>query len=244
MIRRWMRALQLDRTLSMALLGRLWQLGSGPITVLLVARHMPPTVQGFYYTFASLMGLQSFMELGFYLVIINVASHEWAHLHLEADGRIGGDPVAKARLVSLGRLIFRWYGIGTLAFMALVGGLGFHLFGQSAHPEVPWQAPWVAILLLQGMLFWGLGFNALLEGCNQVRAIHTLRFQQALLSSLAFWTVLMLGGGLWAAVASALVMLGRDLYLVLVRYRGFFQTFWAPSPEGALSWRREVWPMQ
>src|SRR5690242_13413514 len=100
-----------DRAVVFGSLWRIWQLLAGPVTLLAIGRYMSPDAQGFYYTFGSIIALQSFLELGFYLVIINFSSHEWVALSLDDDGRIIGDAHAHSRLVSLGRLVFRWYGV-------------------------------------------------------------------------------------------------------------------------------------
>jgi O-antigen/teichoic acid export membrane protein len=94
------------------------------------------------------------------------------------------------------------------------------------------------------MLFWALPFNALLEGCNQVAAVNYFRLTQTVASSLALWLALAAGLGLWAAVAAAAVSVVRDMYLLLVRYRGFFARFLHPPEDEHIRWRTDIWPMQ
>ena len=96
-----------DRAIAYALLSKLWLLFAGPITLYLISLYLTPEMQGFYYTFLSLVALQVFIELGFYVVITQFASHEWAHLSFDDSGSIIGDPAALSRLVSLGRLVFK-----------------------------------------------------------------------------------------------------------------------------------------
>jgi hypothetical protein len=56
--------------------------------------------------------------------------------------------------------------------------------------------------------------------------------------------VLAAHGQLWAAVAAAVVAFGRDLYLLVIRYRHFFVPFLSPQTGASMSWRSEIWPMQ
>src|SRR5262249_924334 len=133
LLRRFLRIAAVDRSVLLALLGRSWQILAGPITLLLIAQFFTPEEQGFYYTFASLLALQSFIELGFSVVIINVASHEWAHLSLSEDGGIVGEPHALSRLISLGRFAFKWYAFGSLIFMIGVGSAGFIFLSRSEY---------------------------------------------------------------------------------------------------------------
>lgn len=235
---------EVDRAVLFGLLTRFWQMLTGPVTLLLIARHMKPEVQGFYYTFASLLALQSFVELGFYVVIINVASHEWASLKLDNIGRICGESHALSRLVSLGRLTFKWYAAASAIFVVGVGAAGFVFFSQKSYPGIHWQFPWLVLVLLAGGTLWALPFNSLLEGCNQMGTVNRFRLSQVVLETAALWIVLTLGGGLWAAVASGAVKWLRDLYLLLVQYRKFFEPFFR-HPDGAqISWKDEVFPMQ
>jgi len=58
-----------DRSLAFLLLSRAWAVVGGPITVLIISQRLTLTVQGFYYLFGSLVALQTFVELSFYLEI-------------------------------------------------------------------------------------------------------------------------------------------------------------------------------
>ncbi len=242
--RRWLGRAGADRASVLGLFSRAWMLAAAPLTLVLIARNVSPEVQGFYYTFSSLVALQAFVELGLYLVIINVASHEWASLGLDDDGRINGDAVALSRLVSLGRLIFRWYAVASVVFVVGVSGVGCVFFSGMPDPGVDWRPPWFALVALSGLLLWTLPFNSLLEGCGQVAEVYRFRLSQAVLGNLALWLTLALGGGLWAAAVWAGVSLLRDLYLLLVRYRRFFEPFFHPPTGPRVCWRTEIWPMQ
>jgi len=233
-----------DRPVLLALLGRSWQILAGPITLLLIAQFFTPEEQGFYYTFASLLALQSFIELGFSVVIINVASHEWAHLSLSEYGRIVGESDALSRLISLGRFAFKWYAFGSLIFILGVGSAGYVFLSRSEYSSIQWEAPWFALVVTTGFLLWGTPLTSILEGCNQVETINKFRLSQAIMGSLALWLTLGLGGGLWAAVVSAGANLLRDLYLILVQYRKFFGSFLRPRSGAGLSWTTDVLPMQ
>jgi hypothetical protein len=210
----------------------------------MVARYMSPVTQGYYYTLSSLLALQSFLELGCYLAVLNFASHEWARLWLGPDRQILGDSDALSRLVSLGRSASRWYGIAVAIFVPTISVVGLVFFSRSATTDVSWRAPWLTLVLLTGMLVWLLPLHSLLEGCNQVAEINKARLAQTIVGSLAQWSALALGAGLWAAVVWAAICVLRDLYMLLIRYRKFFRVF-LKHPRGPLiGWRDEVWPLQ
>jgi hypothetical protein len=236
--------MEVDRAVFYSVTARAWQFVAGPVTLLLVASYFTPQLQGYFYTFASLLALQVFVELSLHVVIVNVSSHEWAKLQLDENGRLIGDQAALGRLVSLGRRVAAWYGIAGLVFVVGVGAAGVVFFWQKALPQHEWLQPWMALVVLTGLLLWTLPFVAILEGCNQVATVNKFRILQAVTGNLVVWAAIALGAGLWTAAASAAVRLLWELYLLCVRYRRFFQPFWS-APEGSpIDWRTEIWPLQ
>ncbi len=243
-LRRWLERAQVDRAVMYVLLTHGWQMLAGPVTLFAVARYYSPETQGFFYTFASLLALQSFVELGFYVVILNVASHEWSHLGLDPSGRIEGDAHRVSRLVSLGRLIFKWYAGASFIFVVGVSAIGYVLLSQQSHPDVDWQAPWLVLVALTALLLWIQPFGSLLEGCGQIVTVNRFRLIQYICANAALWWTIAGGGELWAAVAFAAGMLGPGLYLLLVKYKVFFrQLIRVPTGPG-IDWYTEIWPMQ
>jgi hypothetical protein len=98
----------LDRGIGFTLLARGWSSLAGVGTLTLIARFLSPAEQGYYYTFYSLVALQIVFELGFSVVILQTASHEAAHLTLDAEGTVTGPASAHARLASVLQKSVRW----------------------------------------------------------------------------------------------------------------------------------------
>lgn len=242
--RRMLNRLEVGQAVFFAIVLRVWQLFGGAVTLVLMTTYFTLETQGVYYVFASLIALQSFFELGFNIVIVNLCSHEWASLRLSPSGLIEGDSQALSRLVSLGRLLFRWYGIASALFVAVVSIGGSIFIAQDAPPGIAWQSPWIVVIVLSGLLLWTLPFNALLEGCNQVVEVNRFRLVQAVAASVAVWVVMVSGGGLWAAVGASAARLLVDWYLLLVWYRKFFRPFFRAPQGEQIQWRSEVWPLQ
>ncbi|MDA1013292.1 MAG: hypothetical protein O3A00_02440 [Planctomycetota bacterium] len=243
-LRRLINRIEIDRATFFSLLLRVWQLLAGAVTVYFIAEHFSPELQGFYYTFASLMALQTFFELGLNIVIVNVASHEWAKLSLDESGAIRGDDRARSRLISLGRLIAGWYAIAAMLF-AIGVGIGGYVFLAQQAAGIEWIGPWCAITVLSGGLLWLLPFNALLEGCGQNAIVNRFRLLQAVTASLGVWICISAGLELWAPVAAVAARVMWDVVLVAVRFRRFFRPFLAPTSTTArIEWTREIWPLQ
>jgi hypothetical protein len=120
--------LGLDRAVVFTVLARAWTSGSGLITIVLIARFLQPAEQGYYYTYASLIALQMVFELGFSQVVMQLASHERAHLSIGPDGSVAGAETAHARLASVLKLSVRWYGVGALLLALALVPAGTYFF--------------------------------------------------------------------------------------------------------------------
>ena len=238
------RLLGIDRSTGYLLAARSVQVAFYVAVVVLILRQLTANEQGYYYTFFSILSLQAFVDLGLAIVIVNNASHEWALLRTDSAVRIVGDPVAFARLVSLGRVAIKWFGLATLLFIPCVGFAGWLFFSARPDPTVSWQGPWVVLVILTGLSIGMTPFNAVLEGCNQIEKVNRTKLEQAVLEGVAVCGGLLLGGGLWAAAISVAARLCRNLYLVFLEYREFFRPFWFRTNGAQIDWFLEVWPMQ
>ena len=235
--------LGIDQAVFYALLARGWRVVGGVISLLLIAKFLTPEIQGYYYTFQSLIALQVFVELGLVVVVVSVTSHEWAKLQLDEEGGIAGDPEALSRLVSFGRKLASWYGMAALLFFLLVTPSGAWFLSQKGSPE-GWLAPWLVTVLFQALLLWATPFQALFEGCNQVVAIQRFQFWQGLLVNVALWICLAVGAGLWSVAALIGMQAASTIFYLGIVQRVFFLPF-RRSPSGSrIDWKREVWPMQ
>jgi len=249
---KWMRVargLGMDRAIGFAVLGRFWQLLTGPVTQLLIVFCFTEIQQGYYYAFMNLLAMQIFVELGLHVVIINVASHEWPGLELSATGIVGnGDQIS--RLISLGRAAFRWYTIVSILFIVVVATLGILFFLDIQHGNsglerfAGWTITWIVLVTLTGLQLALLPLTAILEGCSQLPVINRVRFWQGIAGSAVVWILMACGFGLWALCGSAAVRLTGEFYLVAIRYRRFFAPF-RHRPQGAtIDWKNEILPLQ
>jgi hypothetical protein len=233
-----------DRAVIFGVLVRVWNLCTGPVTLLLIASRFTRELQGYYYTFNSLLALQVFVELGLGQVILQFASHEWSRLGLDDQGRIVGDSEALSRLVSLGRFAFRWYAVGGGLVAGGLGLAGFVFFSRSPQIGITWVKPWFALCALTGAELFMLSVWSMLEGCNQVAQVYRYRLGQAILRSLAIWSAILFGAGLWTApVAGTVGLVWAGLFLSR-RYRRFFDPFFLQLSGPGVGWWAEVWPLQ
>ena len=234
----------MNKAVTWGVIASFWQLFSAPITLFLISNYFSPELQGYHYTFFSLLGIQSFFELGLYVVILNISSHEWANLSLDKNGYIVGKVESLSRLVSLGRFIFKWYSIVSFLFCIIAGVIGYVFFLHNSTNQINWQGPWLVLTLLSGLQLWFLPFNSLLEGCDQVESIQKFRLGQIIIRSFVLWISLFLGLGLWASALSLIAGFFRDIYLYAYQYKNFFKPFFIKPKSKIISWKKEIWPLQ
>ncbi len=239
-----LRRLEVNRAVFFSVLTQGWSALAGPVTMLVIAHWLTAVEQGFYYTFSSVLAMQVFVELGLVTVIVQVASHEWAFLKRESDGRISGDPRALSRLASLLRFALKWYAVsGVLVIVGLVIG-GYFFFSAKPHPEIAWQWPWFALCGIAGLALMTSPVFSVIEGCNQVASIYSFRFTQGIVNALAVIVSILLGMGLYALAIAALVRFVCGLVFIAWKHRHFVrQLLTCPTGEH-VRWRREVWPFQ
>ncbi len=224
---------------------RLWQSCAGVVGLLLVGVYFTPQQQGFYYTFASLIALQSFVELGLYVVISTLASHEWAHLRFRADGTIEGDARNISRIVSLGRFIIKWYSLVALVFFVFVGIGGWYFLNSSVEAEkINWELPWLLHVIFSALLLWCTPFFSLLDGCDQVSNIAIFRLKQSLASNGVFWLLVLSGASLWAIPMLSCISLLCCVGYCFINQRSFLKLFLSDPLGEKINWRIEILPMQ
>ena len=117
-----------DRAVFYGVIAKIWTMFAGPISLLLIATRFSATVQGYYYSFTSLLMLQSIFELGLSTVIIQFTSHEWSLLDMDERGNVTGKPEAMSRLASLGKFSLLWFGIAGIVLIAVLGTGGHSSF--------------------------------------------------------------------------------------------------------------------
>lgn len=237
-----------DRAVFFTLLGRGWSVGAGLLTIVVIAHFLSPELQGYYYTFNSLIALQIFAELGLNFAVIQFASHEMAKLVWLPDGTVSGDAEAKRRLQSLLHFAFSWFGVAALLMVVflLPGGLYFFNSGYSNSNTVNnVNIPWMLLVIFTAANLFVIAAAAILEGCGKVAQVAVMRFWQSLFAAIMVWGTLSFGGNLYALAVNSLMMALIGFALLWSNHRVFFKDLIAHrTPLPGMSWRKEIWPFQ
>lgn len=246
-VRNWMRhTLGVDRAIAFTILGRGWSSFAGLVTVALIARFLSPTEQGYYYTFGSLIALQIVFELGFSFVILQMASHERAHLTISSRGSVSGDPISHDRLASVLQKTVRWYSGAALllAVFLIIAGSQFFSAHHHGSENIQWRGPWYAAALAATLTFQLDPLMSFMEGCGFVANVARVRLLQAITGSGFAWVALIARHGLFSP---ALVIAGNALvsFLWLLRRRSLLLSLLRRNPgDHKIHWMREVWEFQ
>lgn len=240
----WMSLLGIDFHVATTLLMRGWTIIAGGVMVLVIPATLTPQQQGYYFTFASLLGLQIFFELGLNQVITQITSKELA---LRAPGASDDTDPHVARIRSTMAMLRKWYRIAAFLFFVVSMLAGMTLFGhEGSLPAAEWLGPWVSLAGFTAINLYFSPMLAVTEGCGQVGQVARLRLAQSMIGFVLTWASLFAGAGLWAIPINAFVAIFwtsrwlNDKHHVL----RMFGDLKRASTTHAIDWKREVLPFQ
>lgn len=231
------------------LLFRGWNVLAGTAMLLFIPLWLSKDAQGYYFTFASLVALQVFFELGLNQVIVQVVAHEAAHLKF--DGKeISGPNERTEKLRAFVLLLRRWYASMAGCFLILVGAAGFFFFSWTSNEDsVSWIAPWFLLVLSASANLYFSCWLALSEGFGKIGEVARLRLIQSMAGYSLMWAALAGGAGLYAApLVPAVAGICTCFWLHAGRGEiAYLKKMRAPpdSPTNAhIDWRTEIFPLQ
>ncbi len=228
------------------LMSRGWSLLAGALTVLMLPAWLNAIEQGYYYTFASLLGMQILFELGLGQVIIQLVGYDAAHLRHADGGTLDGELRQVDRIASLTQFLQRWYRVAAVLFCltaGIIGGLFLAFKGQL--PLHQWLPVWVVMVLASAVNLTYVPALALHEGLGRIGEVARLRLIQSVIGYLGMWIALVAQLSLWA---SCMVPLASMLLTRFWLERTGRVYLWLAKrsvvPDNGLDWRRDVLPFQ
>jgi O-antigen/teichoic acid export membrane protein len=242
-----LRKFKIDKSIAYLALSKIIAMVLGLLVTIFVAKKFTPDMQGYYYTFNSVLALKIFFELGLSVVIISFVSHEWASVNIDRDGSLGGSIKSINKLSEIGGFANKWFrNAGLLALMLLLVCGIFFFSAQKSSEVVDWFWQWITLSILTAICIALTPVWAILEGCNQTIEVYKVRLVQALVSGLIVFASISLNCELWVVVVSPLVELISCLYLMRFKYKKLLNNILyskIPNEIGSI-WRYEILPMQ
>jgi hypothetical protein len=238
-----------SKAIGYGLMNRFWSVLAGPITMILIALSLSKIEQGYYFTFASLLALQVFFELGLVTVITQFVSHEFVSLSWGDHGEIIGDEVKRNRILNILGDSLKWYFVCSFLIIITISMAGYFFFKNEPSFNISWKLPWLLAVVGVGINLLIIPFYAVISGSGDVASVNFRELIGGILGSLLGWSVLYFGGGLYAisAVTFGTIIVGV-IYLIKSKLallkQGIYFALNKIDILNPVSWKHEIWPMQ
>ena len=244
--------LGINSTILTTLGSRAITVAAGLITLSFITHSLSLEMQGYYYTFNSLIALQIFVELGLNIALVQFSSHEMASLSWQHNGTLEGQIKSKRRLQSILHFALIWFGVAAVVMIVLLCPFGVYFFAASHNDSNlglnfnnDISTPWVLLVILAAINIFINAALAILEGCGQVLSIATMRIWQAVLAPACACSILYFGGGLYSLVGASTAMVLVGFVWIWVNFRAFFTDLLTNHiEESGMNWKNEILPFQ
>ena len=219
----------------------------GVFSVALYAICLTKEEQGYFYTFASVLAIQGFFELGFTGIMTQFVAHEHAHLTWDTDCiGLNGDSKYRSRLASLLHICVKWYSLVAALFLITIqvaGNLFFETYGKNEC--VDWKLPWVIISCMNAWSLFIAPLFSFMNGLGLVKDMAKMQFFRTIVNTIILWVCLLLGLKLYsmafAAVVSAVFVV---LYFVKHGFLKILAGIWKAAIQERVSYMKEIFPFQ
>lgn len=247
-IKRTLQYIGMDRAIAFGSGARVVQAITGVVTIFFIATFLTGAEQGYYYTFGSLIALQTFFELGFTNIITQFVAHEVSHLQITKENGFEGEQVYQSRLSSLLHFSLKWYTIASLLFFVIVFFIGLSFFSNNVDPtdNVDWKIPWIIICTATAIKMFQSPFTAILMGLNKVVEMNEIMFIQQVITPLAMWVLLVSHCGLYVVGVSSVV--GALVWFIYIFRKSelkqlLINIYYIPVKE-RVNYMKEIFPYQ
>ena len=237
-----------DRAVTFGILNKVWLFLSAFINVPFLIIFLTPALQGYYYTFSSILGLQTIFLLGMGQLIQQFVSHEWAKIKYDPESGLTGEQSSIERLSSIKNFTLKWYSwLTAILFIGLF--IGGYLFIKDSPPKNiinvnVWFLPWLVICILKSIQILISPGITFLDGINEVAPVNKFRFEQSIMERSVSWLVLIIGGNLWLFAAGALVNISGQVVFLKRKYLSLFKHIGQLKKNRLRIWRSEIFPLQ
>jgi O-antigen/teichoic acid export membrane protein len=240
------RKIGIDGTIAITILTRLIQAGGGIVAIFFIARYLSPVEQGYYYTFASILAIQIFFELGLSGIITQYTAHEFAHLKFESHGALLGETYYKSRLSSLLRFCVKWFGLISILLFFILFIAGYIFFGKfNSNSAVDWLGPWALLCLATSLNLFIDPILAYFDGLGEVKDMAKVRLIQKGVTMILLFTFFLFDFKLYSAAASSCIgILINYAQIIFSRRIKFLKTIWNSLDKWKLDYFKEIFPFQ
>lgn len=235
----------IDGAVGFTILTRIIQAAGGLISIAFIAKFLSPKEQGYYYTFASILAIQVFFELGLSGIITQYTAHEFAHLQV-VNGELLGDAYFKSRLSSLLRFCVKWFGVLSIFLFLLLIAVGFYFFDNfNKGTGVNWENPWALLCISTSLNLFIDPVLAFIDGLGDVRDMAKVRLIQKTTNIVLLFLFFSLGFKLYSsALASSIAVVVNYLQINFSEKKQKLKAIWKLRDEWSINYLNEIFPFQ
>lgn len=219
----------------------------GVFSVVLYATCLTKEEQGYYYTFASVLAIQGFFELGFTGIMTQFVAHEHAHLSWTVDGvGLDGESKYRSRLASLLHICVKWYSIVAILFLIALQVAGTSFFEEFGKDDgVDWKMPWVIISAMSAWSLFTAPLFSFMNGLGLVKDMAKMNFYRTIVNVIVLWSCLLMGMKLYSMAFSAVISaVYVILYFATHRFFKILLRIWKTEIIDRVSYMKEIFPYQ
>jgi len=245
--KRFANLIGMDKAIAYSSGARIVQVFTGVIGIFFIALYLNGVEQGFYYTFGSILAIQSFFELGLTGIITQYVAHEAVYLKINDDFTFWGEENYKSRLASLVQFSVKWYFIISVAFLLailLVGYIFFTKYDESGG-SVSWKIPWLILSVSTAIKLFQSPFNSILMGLGKVKEMNEIAFYQQIFIPVSMWICLVCNFKLNVVGISSFI--GVAIWFVYILRTDFYKlllNLWRQQITERVSYMKEIFPYQ
>jgi len=218
----------------------------GVLLLFFVTKYLSAEEQGYYFTFASIVAIQVFFELGLSNVIVQFVAHENSSIDWNnSDNEKFSFNIS--RLSSLLYFTVKWFSFisGILFFvLSVVGYMFFNFYDKNDH-IVFWKTPWLVIVLNASFSLLINAVLSFLEGLDKIAFVAKIRSYQQLfsigLSSLLFFMNFKL---LAVPIAMTCSLLIVSFLVLSTKEFKFLRRIWILKGPYEVDYKNEIFPLQ
>ncbi|MGL6021498.1 MAG: hypothetical protein ACRC0A_00110 [Chitinophagaceae bacterium] len=235
----------IDKPILYTSLGKVIQSLGGIISLLLIATYLTGVEQGFYFTFASLLSIQIFFELGLNNIITQYVAHEVAHLTQNGNQYEGSDKCL-SRMASLLHFLIKWYTRMALSLFIVLVTVGFVFFSKYYHSNITvvWKYPWILLCISTTLYFLISPFIAFIEGLGKVKEVAKFRFVQQIVLTLITWCAFYVELKLYVGGIAQLISIFILAILIIKKFLPLLRFIKQINITEKISYRNEIFPFQ
>ncbi len=236
-----------DRAIAYTVLSRLIQAFGGILTIVLIARFLSITEQGYYFTFSSILAIQVFFELGLTTIITQFTSYEAAHLTRDEGSEFNGPRESLSRLSSILHFCVKWFvslGLLLVIILIIVGFIFFNKYGKNAL-QVEWQLPWIVVSIATSLSLIMAPILAFQEGMGKIREVAKVRLIQQSIQILVLLILLISGFKLLASpIAAMAAFFVIPCWLLATKEHELLLSIWKKLDKWKINYSTEIFPFQ